>query len=148
VADRLRTAGVPVIVHPSASGQLAFDALGARDDLATLLHRAGVRIAIASWATDMGTSRLRQEAGIAVQNGLPRDVALAAITSTPAALLVDRKGSPRRGVVEKGARADLVLWSGDPLEVLSIAEHVWIAGQENPTPSRPRQLAERYRPRP
>ncbi|MBM4283348.1 MAG: hypothetical protein FJ137_22265 [Deltaproteobacteria bacterium] len=147
VADRLRQDGVPVIVRPSAAGQLSFDALSARDDLAAALHAAGVRVVVAAWATDMGTSRLRQEAGLAVQNGLPRDAALAAITATPAALFVDTPGQPPRGVVQKGARADLVLWSGDPLEVLTVAEHVWVAGVEDPTPSRPRQLAERYRPK-
>jgi imidazolonepropionase-like amidohydrolase len=145
VAEQLRAAAVPVIVRPSSSGQLSFDAFAARDDLVTQLHRAGVRVVVASWATEMGTSRLRQEAGIAVQQGLPRDVAWAAITSTPAALFVDRPGAPVRGVIRKGARADLVLWSGDPLEVLSIAEQVWVGGVYDPTPSRPRQLADRYR---
>jgi imidazolonepropionase-like amidohydrolase len=149
VADRLKAADVAVIVHPSVAGQKDLDALSSRDDLATVLHKAGVRVAIASWATDMGTTRLRQEAGIAVQNGLPHDTAIAAITSTPAALLLPdngaRQAGQKRGVIAKGARADLVLWSGDPLEVMSVAEHVWIAGREDPTPSRPRQLADRYR---
>ena len=148
IAERLKAKDVAVIVHPSLAGQKDFDALSARDDLATVLHKAGVRVVIASWATDMGTTRLRQEAGIAVQNGLPHDVALAAITSTPATLFAPAgkgRGARPRGVIQKGARADLVLWSGDPLEVMSVAEHVWIAGREDPTPSRPRQLAERYR---
>jgi len=154
VAEQLQAAHVAVIVHPSTAGQKDFDALSSRDDLATVLHKAGVDVVIASWPTDMGTTRLRQEAGLAVQNGLPHDAAIAAITRMPAVLFAPHandaagKGAPLRGVVKKGARADLVLWSGDPLEVMSVAEHVWIAGRENPTPSRPRQLAERYRPKP
>jgi imidazolonepropionase-like amidohydrolase len=147
VADRLKEAKTPVIVHPSTAGELELDSLSARDDLATVLYAAGIPLVIATWATDMGTTRLRQEAGIAVQNGLPHEVALAAITSVPAALLMARASEPRRGLLAKGARADLVLWSGDPLEALTVAERVWIAGREETTPSRPRQLAERYRPR-
>jgi imidazolonepropionase-like amidohydrolase len=146
VVERLRAADVAVIVHPSTAGQKDFDALSARDDLATVLHDAGVPIVITSWATGMGTARLRQEAGIAVQNGLPHDVALAAITRTPASLFAPAGRNVRpRGVVDKGARADLVLWSGDPLEVMSVAERVWINGRDDWTPSRQRQLAERYR---
>lgn len=142
VADQLRQAGVPVVVRPSEAGQLSFDAFFARDDLATVLHEAGVTVVIGTWGSENGTSRLRQEAGIAVQSGLPHEVAVQAITSTPARVF---GGGAAVGVVRAGARANLVLWSGDPLEVLTIAERVFVAGQEMTTPSRQRQLAARYK---
>jgi hypothetical protein len=37
-----------------------------------------------------------------------------------------------------------VLWSGDPLEVTSVAEQVWIAGRAIEMRSRQTELAERY----
>ena len=109
----------------------------------------GVTVVVAGWSSDNGTTRVRQEAGIAVQNGLPHAVAVAAITSVPAGLFPagGPAGGPPRGRVVAGAAADLVLWSGDPLEVTSLAEQVWIAGRPDAAPSRPRQLAERYRRR-
>ena len=52
--------------------------------------------------------------------------------------------SKELGSVEKGKRANLVLWSGDPLELSSIAEKVWIDGVEQPLDNRQRQLVRRY----
>lgn len=141
VASELRAARVPVIVHPSTSGVISFDALHARDDLAAVLHEQGVVVVIASWDSQSGTSRLRQEAGNAVQNGLPHALAVQAITQTPAILF----GAADLGVVQKGARASVVLWSGDPLECLSLAERIWVGGVEVTAPSRPRLLAQKYR---
>ncbi len=144
VGAELRAAGVPVIVHPSQSGVKSFDALHARDDLAAVLHSQGVVVVISSWDSQNGTSRVRQEAGIAVQNGLPHAVAVAAITSGPAALFGGARGS---SVVQKGGRSSLVLWSGDPLEALTLAEQIWVGGVEITAPSRERLLAEKYRPK-
>jgi imidazolonepropionase-like amidohydrolase len=145
VVDALKAAQVPVIVVPSTSGSLTFDALHARDDLATQLHAAGVEVIVTSWATDNGTTRVREEAGIAVQNGLPRAVAIASIASTPARLFGVAHDGQRAGVLAVGARANVVMWSGDPLEVLSVAQRIWVAGSEVTTPSRQRQLAEKYK---
>ncbi|MDP2340683.1 MAG: hypothetical protein Q8O67_06985 [Deltaproteobacteria bacterium] len=144
VAAELRTAGVPVIVHPSYAGVITFDALHARDDLAAVLHEQDVVVVIAGWEAGNGTTRLRQEAGIAVQNGMPHAAAIAAITRTPATLF----GAPNAGLVRKGARASLVLWSGDPLEALTLSEKIWVGGVEITAPSRERLLAEKYKPKP
>ena len=70
--------------------------------------------------------KVRQGAGVAVAHGLPWDAALAALTSTPA----DVFGlGAEAGRIMPGSPADLVLWSGDPLEVTSVAEQVWIGGK-------------------
>lgn len=143
VTDALKAQGVPVLVTPSSSGQRSFDAQHARDDLATVLHAAGVEVIITSWETDNGTTRLRQEAGLAVQNGLPRDVALRAITATPAQRFKLQHDGQDVGVLKPGARANLVLWSGDPLETTTTVERLWVAGVA-PAPSRQRLLADKY----
>jgi imidazolonepropionase-like amidohydrolase len=84
--------------------------------------------------------RIRQAAGNAAAHGLPRDVALAAITSTPA----DIFGLTSRGRIAVGQAADLALWTGDPLEVSTVATNVWIAGRAIEMTSRQTELRDRY----
>ncbi len=146
VADELARAQVPVILHPSIMEPWSFEALRVRDDSAMRLARAGVKLVItANGNWDQNARRLRQEAGIAVAHGLDRKAALRAITLTPAEVFgkADELGS-----VTKGKRANLVLWSGDPLELSSVAEKLWIDGEELPHDNRQRALAERYLQRP
>ncbi len=139
VASELKAAQVPVLLVPSELLPTGFDRLRARDDVASRLEAAGVSVAIA--CADMSRRRLRQEAGIAVSYGLPRPKALSAITLQPAkALGLDREV----GSIEQGKRADLVVWSADPLELSSFAEKVFIAGVEQPLQTRQGALVERY----
>jgi imidazolonepropionase-like amidohydrolase len=67
--------------------------------------------------------------------------ALAAITLNPARIfgLDDRFGS-----IEVGKEADLVIWSGDPLETTTVAENVFIKGVQQSMSSRSRELRDRY----
>ena len=74
-------------------------------------------------------------------NGLSHTAALAAITSAPARIW----GLNDHGSVERGKVADLVLWSGDPLEVTTHAERVMIDGQWTSLENRQGRLRERYR---
>lgn len=144
VADELAAAQVPVVVMPSAGEPFSFDALYARDDNAALLAQKGVRVIVSSGGTDLGTTRVRQEAGVAVSYGLPYGKALAAVTLEPArAFGVDKE----LGSIEKGKRADLVLWSGDPFETTTVAEALWIRGEPVDLSTRQKALAERYKQR-
>ncbi len=54
--------------------------------------------------------------------------------------------SPVSSTHEAGGSADVVLWSGDPLEVRPLADGVWIGGLEVPLVSRQTELREKYRP--
>jgi len=140
VARELADAGVPVILNPLANLPNDFDQLGARFDNAKLLHEAGVRIAF-SQDDGFHLRKNRQLAGNAVAHGLPWEAGLAAITSGPATIF-GVGGS--RGRIEKGQAADLVLWSGDPLEVTTVAEQVWIAGHAVEKRTRQTELLDRY----
>ncbi len=141
VTDELAKKKIPVVVVPSVAGERSFDAPHGRDDLAAVLHDAGVPVIIGTWTTDNGTTRLRQEAGIAVQNGLPRAQALQTITQTPARLL---SRDAKAGTIAAGARANVVVWSGDPLEVMSVAERIIIGGALITDETRQRQLEKKY----
>lgn len=141
IADRLAYAGVPVILDPLENRPLTFERLGARLDNAALLHAAGVRIALI--VSDNHNARLmRQYAGNAVAHGLPWSAALDAITHTPAEIFgLDKQ----MGQVVEGAPANLVLWSGDPLQLSTWATRVMVDGEWIDLSSRQTRLFERYR---
>ena len=140
VAPQLAAADVPVVLDPMANIPVGFDSLGARLDTAALLHAAGVSFAFTSENTH-NPAWIRQGAGIAVANGLPFDAAIAAISAAPAAIW----GANDLGQIAVGKRADLVLWSGDPLEVTTHAVQVMVDGEWQSLQSRQTRLRDRYR---
>jgi hypothetical protein len=145
VAGLLAQAKVPVILDPLVNLPGSFDQLGASLENAARLHQAGVRIAFTYLNDGTHNARkVRQAAGVAVANGLPREAGLAAITANPAEIFGLGAGQGRIAV---GQVADLVLWSGDPLEVTTVAEQVWIDGRPQSMRSRQTELRDRYRPR-
>jgi len=142
VADELARASVPVILQPTQNLPGSFDSMGARLDSAALLHRAGVPVVIAVLGGVHNLRNLNQEAGIAVANGLPWEVALTAVTLGPArAYGVERT----HGSVAVGKVANLVVWSGDPFELSSAAVQVYVRGALVPQVTRQTLLRDRYR---
>lgn len=140
VADELAAAGVPVMLDPLQNLPSSFDALGSRLDNAALLHEAGVTV-IVDGAGSHNARKLRQMAGNAAANGLDHEAALAAITVNPAKVF---GVSDKFGTLEEGKRADLVLWTGDPLEVTTVAERVIVNGKLDSMKSRQTELRDRY----
>lgn len=141
VAPELAAAKVPVLLDPTDNLPSQLSASDVRDDAAAILARAGVPVVITSLGDPMRARTLRQLAGIAVANGLPREAALAAVTTAPAALY----GLTGRGTLTRGAVADLVVWTGDPFELASEAEAVIAGGVEQPRRSHQTRLLDRYR---
>jgi hypothetical protein len=144
VAAELAAARVPVLLDPFVNLPGNFDQFGATLENAARLQQAGVTIAFSmSGDASHMARKLRQGAGNAVANGLPWDAGLAAITANPAAIF----GASDRGRIAIGQRADLVLWSGDPLDVGTLAEQVWIGGDAQSMVSRQTLLRDRYAPK-
>lgn len=141
VAPQLAAAKVPVMVNPLAPGPSTFDALGTRDDNAALLHAAGVLVVVTTGDTH-NARKLRQLAGNAVRAGMPHEAAIVAITRAPAEAL---GMGDRYGTIAKGKVANLVVWSGDPLEVSTRAISVVIRGKEVDLSNRQTALFDRYR---
>ena len=140
VAPELARAKVPVLLEPLTDVP-RFDALNARLDNATLLWKAGVKVGVAQ--QDAALFRdLRQAAGNEVRNGMSWDDALRSITlsTAEAAGVADRYGS-----LEAGKVANVVVWTGDPLEFSSRVNHLFIRGKEIPLVSRQTELLDRYR---
>jgi imidazolonepropionase-like amidohydrolase len=142
VAAQLAAAQIPVIVDPLVYGPNSFDEVHARPDNAALLAAAGVPLILSAGPFETQNVRtLRQAAGNAVREGLSHADAIRAITATPARVF----GQPDRGRLAAGTAADLVLWSGDPLELSSVPEHVWIGGVDVALVSRQTELRDKYR---
>jgi imidazolonepropionase-like amidohydrolase len=145
IADQLAAARVPVMAG-AMTNIPGFSALGARQDNPALLRAAGVEVLLIGTGADPFTFNVRnitQEAGNAVAYGMEWDDALRAITLAPAEVfgVAERVGS-----LQPGRDANVVVWSGDPFEFGSRAEHVFIRGvAQELGDSRQDQLIRRYR---
>lgn len=142
VADELAAAGIKVMVDPHDNLPRSFDSVAARADNIVLLDAAGVDYAVMTSSADLSHNVrvLSQHAGNAVGNGLSWDKAFAAISSTPARWFKTGAGTLTEG------DANLVIWDGDPLEVTTGAEQVFIDGIAQSMSSRQSQLRDRYSP--
>lgn len=141
VAPQLAAARVGVILDPSNNLPSSFDEAYVRDDNARILADAGVPVAISPIGEAHNVRLLRQLAGIGVAFGLTWDQALAAVTTVPVQLF----GLGKRGELKNGAVADVVVWSGDPFEVSTLPERVFIGGKEQSLENRQTKLFQRYR---
>lgn len=141
VADLLAARVVPVVVEVLANLPSSYERLGARLDNAALLHAAGVPVLLTGGGSQ-NARLIRQMAGNAVAHGLPWEAALAAMTRTPAEVWDLPAGT---GTIAPDAPAELVIWSGDPLELTTWAERVMIEGEWQDMTSRQSLLFERYR---
>jgi imidazolonepropionase-like amidohydrolase len=141
VADAIAAARVPVIVQPLADLPYSFEEIGARLDNAALLARSGVKVIVSSFDTH-NARNVRQSVGNALAYGLPHEEGLKSVTLHPAQALAveDRYGS-----LAPGRIANVVVWSGDPFELTTYAERVFIRGVEIPDRDRQKALTERYR---
>ena len=140
LAEELADSDVPVMVNGLDNLPADFDSLGARLDNAALLSEAGVTVMFTSDETH-NARKIRQGAGTAVAYGMDYDLALQAMTTTAAQVFEGRSR-----VLAEGNSADLVVWSGDPLEVTSYAMQVIIEGEPISMVSRQTKLLERYLP--
>jgi imidazolonepropionase-like amidohydrolase len=143
VAPLIAAARVPVIIDSQAALPQNFESLGTTLRNAELLNRAGVSVSIMGSRDYNNLRQSRVNAGTAVAHGLPYQAALQAITLNPAKIWgVDRE----LGSLEVGKLADVVVWTGEPMEGQSYPTAVYIAGVNQPMTSRSTQLAERYKP--
>jgi len=142
VAERLASLDIPVIVDSFSNLPASFSQLAATSENAKRLSEAGVTVAIANFDNDDHLARLAtQIAGNAVANGMTFDAAMKSLTTAPAEIF----GMQGLGVLAPGARADVVAWDGDPLEVASAPTAVYIDGEAQSLESRQTKLRDRYR---
>jgi len=127
VADLLAARNIPVIIGPLFTSRSKVELRNRSLANPGKLAAAGVTIAITTDHPVVPINFLVHQASLSVKYGLDRDVALQALTINPARIIgvADRLGS-----LEPGKDGDVVVWSGDPLDVLSRVERAFMDGQE------------------
>lgn len=138
VASELTKAKVPVIMDP-VKNIPKFDSLAVRLDGAAKLYEAGVKLLFMGGGTH-NAYLVRQSAASAVANGMPGEAAIEAMTINTAEVF----GVKNYGQIKTGLEADLVLWDGDPLEITSNPDVVFIQGDKQKLVSRATRLVDRY----
>jgi imidazolonepropionase-like amidohydrolase len=151
VADRIAAAGVPVIANALSDLPASFEQLAATQSNIGRMRSAGVDVGI-GMINDDEARQVRvstQYAGNLVAlgkvpgaAGLSWGEAFAAITSRPAEAI---GLGGEIGSLRPGRRADVVIWSGDPLELSSGVETVLIDGVQQSLDNRQTKLRDRYR---
>ncbi|HEX3704326.1 MAG TPA: amidohydrolase family protein [Vicinamibacterales bacterium] len=142
LADRIAAAHVPVVTGALDNIPSSFSTLGARQENAALLRKAGVAVALSTGGDAFNVRNLKQHAGNAVAYGLSWDDALRAVTLTPAEIL---GVAANVGTLQPGRDANLVVWDGDPFEFSTHAVRVLVHGREIHQASRQDLLMERYK---
>jgi len=127
LADILAERGIPVIIGPLFTSRSKVELRNRSLANPARLARAGVTIAITTDHPVVPINFLVHQATLSVKEGLDPRTALEALTINPARIagIDDRLGS-----IEPGKDADLVIWSGDPLDVRSRVQRALIEGTE------------------
>jgi imidazolonepropionase-like amidohydrolase len=125
IADLLAERNIPCVVGPLFSTRSKVELRGRTLANPGLLANAGVLVAITTDHPVVAINFLVHQATFAVKDGMSRDDALRSITVNPAKImgLDDRVGALRAGL-----DGDVVIWDGDPLDVMSRAVDVFVRG--------------------
>ncbi|GAA1899811.1 amidohydrolase [Streptomyces sodiiphilus] len=127
LADEIARREIPVITGPLFTTRVKVEVRNRTLANPGIMARAGVKLAITTDHPVVPVNFLVHQATLCVKEGLDRETALRSITVNPAEImgLDDRVGSLRPGL-----DADVVIWSGDPLDVMSRALRVFVSGRE------------------
>ncbi|MHB1432752.1 MAG: amidohydrolase [Streptosporangiaceae bacterium] len=127
LADILAARNIPVIIGPLFTSRSKVELRNRSLANPGRLDQAGVTIAITTDHPVVPINFLVHQASLAVKEGLDPETALRALTINPARIIgVD----DRLGSIEPGKDADLAIWSGDPLDVLSRVQRAFINGAQ------------------
>ncbi|MFI6574449.1 amidohydrolase [Nocardiopsis sp. NPDC050513] len=127
LADEIAERGIPVITGPLMVGRSKVEVKNKTLANPGILDRAGVKVALTTDHPVVPIEFLVHQATLCVKEGLDRDSAIRAITLNPAQIMgID----DRVGALRPGLDGDVVVWSGDPLDVMSRALRVFVGGRE------------------
>jgi imidazolonepropionase-like amidohydrolase len=144
VRELLASRNVPVVLgslQNTPAADAPYDALWAQPGI---LHEAGVRFAFSTGGS-ANARHVPYHAALAVAYGLPKDVAMQALTVWPAEIF---GAADQVGTIAAGRVANLFLASGDPLDIRTTVDEVFIKGRRLPLDDRHSRLYEKYRSRP
>jgi len=151
VAPDIARSGIPVIASAMNDLPASFEQIAATQSNIGRMLSAGVKVSV-GMIDDNDTRQAfneRQYAGNLVAltkvpgaTGVEWGEALRLITSAPAEAI---GMGGEIGSLQPGRRADVVIWSGDPLDTRSAALQVFIDGVQQPLESHQTRLLDRYR---
>jgi imidazolonepropionase-like amidohydrolase len=127
LADQIAAASIPVVIGPLFTSRSKVELRNRSLANPGRLAAAGVRIALTTDHPVVPIHLLIHQATLAVKEGLDPATALRAVTIHPAQII---GCAGRIGSLTAGKDADLVIWSGDPLDVMSRAERAYLDGRE------------------
>jgi imidazolonepropionase-like amidohydrolase len=104
------------------------------------LYHAGIKFCIATFSS-RNARNLPYEAAAAVPFGLPKDEAYKAVSLNAAQIFGIGN---RLGSIEEGKTADLIVSQGNPLEVMTHIDMMFIDGKPVSLDSRQKELYEKY----
>ena len=139
VSEQIAKAGVPIMTSAIANLPNSFDTLHSSLDNVAKLTAAGIKVIINTSGESHNINQLRFDAGVAIANGLDKNAALASVTANVADTFKLNSGR-----IAVGKDADLVLWSGDPFEISTKVNTMWINGESVSLKSRQDALRDRY----
>ncbi len=126
IADYVAEHNVPVLFGPVLTSRAKLELIDRGPWNAAVLEKAGVELSIITDHPVVPIEYLVTSAALCVKHGMTREGALRALTINPAKVLgLDH----RIGSLAVGKAADMVLWSGDPFDIMSHAERVFIDGE-------------------
>ena len=157
---------VKVIIHGASEGWQFADTLAARqipvildgvtgvpgnDDPYDLIYsnpgvlqKAGVQLAFATGGASSARD-MPYEVGLSIAYGLDPEEGLKAMTINPAKMFgVDRD----YGSIEVGKVANVIVTTGDPIDIRTLIKEVFVKGQRQKFDDRHTELYERYKARP
>jgi imidazolonepropionase-like amidohydrolase len=127
LVEKIAAAGVPVVTGPLITARSKVELRNRTLANPGVLAAAGITVAIATDHPVVPVHLLILQAALAVKEGMDRDAALRAVTINPARIM---RVADRIGSLVPGKDADLVIWSGDPFDVMSRAEVAYLGGRE------------------
>ena len=139
VKDEIAENNIPVIINPFDNIPDSFDELASNIRIAASLEEEGIKVMFSESRTH-NYHLIRQGAGNAVANGMSYTGAIMALTSNVAKSF----NIADRGTLEKGMKADIVIWEDDPLEPSTYPNKVFINGNDMDLTTRSSRLTERY----
>ena len=139
VKNEIAENSIPVIINPFDNIPDSFDELASSIRIAASLEEAGIKVMFSESRTH-NYHLIRQGAGNAVANGMSYTGAIMALTSNVAKSF----NIPNRGILQKGMKADIVIWEDDPLEPSTFPRKVFINGNDMDLTTRSSRLTKRY----
>jgi imidazolonepropionase-like amidohydrolase len=132
ILDELKKRNIPVIIGPTMGSRGKKELVRKSFETAVHAFKKGLLVAITADHSVLPLCYLPVYAALTVRAGLSEEDAMKAITINPAKILgIDKK----LGSLEVKKQADIVIWTGDPLDARSKPEMVFIGGEKISQPN-------------